>query len=621
MTSLNDHILTKVILIFLFNISSFSLFSQKGNLSIANHAIDIAPEFPDSSILISKKLLSTVTEDNDHLKGLAYYGLGEGYYYNQEYDSALIAYKNALRYFIVINDTARLASMYNNIGLLHFYKADYGLALDAYLTSLSLEKKRNNKLGIAKSHQNIGLIYGNWGRNEQELEHFKIALDIYKQMNDTNSIANMENNVGITYVRQDNYKEGLKHYNKALHYFTKLNDLSGKASALSNIGNAYLYLGNPDLAMKYIGQAISIFKKIDHKRGLIHAYSSMGEAYAKKGNKKKAIEYYLKSEDINKSLGFKQAQVNNLEYLYKSYKDIGDYKNATRVLESVMALKDSIFDEEKFTTLADLEKKYNLQKSRQEAMLYKAKNEKQRLVLFIAIGSFLFIIIMLVILYKNRTLIERQKRLIMEQRSLRSQMNPHFIFNTLSAIQCMVLDNKPGEASDYLTDFTKLIRKVLQYSREDRITLKQEKELLQEYFDLQNIRFNKKIKFNIITGENISDDKTMIPPMLAQPFIENALEHGQLANFEDGMINLSYIKKDDKLVLSIEDNGIGINSTLNVEDNNDYKSMAFKITRERLILLNYEKNSNPTDLKITDLSKENKRGTKVEFSIPFESVS
>ncbi len=620
MTSLFDNISTKIILIIVFSTASFSLFSQNGKLSKANRAIDIAREFPDSSILISKQLLSSVTEDNDHLKGLAYYGLGEGYYYNQEYDSALAAYKNALKYFIAINDTIRLASTYNNIGLLHFYKADYGLALDAYLTSLSLEKKKNNRSGIAKSHQNIGLIYGNWGRYEQELEHSKLALDIYKELNDSNSIANMENNIGIIYVRQDKFKEALKHYQKALQYFTLLNDLSGKASALSNIGNDYLYLNNTDIAIKYINRAIKIFKQINNKRGLLHAYSAMGEAYAKKGNKRKAIEYYLKSEDINKSLGFKQAQVNNLKYLHKSYKDIGDYKNANRVLETLTALKDSIFDEEKFTTLADLEKKYNLQKSKQEAMLYKARNEKQKLLLFIAAGSFLFIIIMVIILYQNRTLKEREKRLIMEQRSLRSQMNPHFIFNALSAIQCMVLENKPNKASKYLSDFTKLIRKVLQYSRKDRITLKQEKELLQEYFNLQNIRFDNKIKFNITTNDNISDDKTMISPMLAQPFIENAFEHGQLANFEDGMINISFTKKEDKLVLSIEDNGIGINNTMKNEDAGEYKSMALKITRERLNLLNTGKNGDSASLQITDLSNDNKRGTKVVFSVPFEEI-
>jgi len=621
MISFHDHNLKKVTFIFFLLIAPLQLFSQSGNLFKINKAIDIAPQSPDSTLLICKNILSNKSILDDHIKGLAYYGLGEGYYYKQEYDSALTVYKRSLKYFININDTAKLAATYNNIGLLHFFKADYGPALDAYLTSLNLENKRNNKLGIAKSHQNIGLIYGNWGRYDQELEHSKIALKIYHELKDTASIANMENNIGIIYVRQNKFKEALEYYNKALHYFTKMNDLSGKASALSNIGNDYLYMNKTDLAIKYITQAINIFKDINNKRGLIHAYSAMGEAYAKKGNKKKAIEYYLKSEDINKSLGFKQAQKNNLEYLHKSYKDIGDYKNANRVLETVMALKDSIFDEEQFITLAKLEKKYNLEKSKQEAMLYKEKSDKQRLLLYISIITFVLIIVIVVILYKNKTLKEKQRRLIMEQRSLRAQMNPHFIFNTLSAIQCMVLDNKPDEASAYLTDFTHLIRKVLQYSREDKITLKQEKELLKQYFSLQNKRFNHKIKFNINCDSDISEDKTLIPPMLAQPFIENAIEHGRLTEYDDSEITLSFKKTDGKLIFSIEDNGVGINSAKETVHDKNYKSMAFEITQERLNLLNYKTKNSDAELKIIDLANKNKRGTRIEFAIPFETVN
>jgi tetratricopeptide (TPR) repeat protein len=623
MTLLHDNYLKITLLIILFFSNSIYFFSQSQEryLSEANHAIEIAPEYPDSTLLITKNILSSVPKKTEHLTGLAYYGLGEGYYYKQEYDSALTAYKNSLKHFINVNDTARLAATYNNIGLLHYYKADYGKALDAYLISLNLERKRGNKLGIAKSHQNIGLIYGSWERYDQELEHAKIALDIYKQLNDTNSIANMENNLGIIYVRQNKFKEALEHYNKALHYFTKLNDLSGKASALSNIGNNYLYLNQTDLAVKYISKAIDIFKSINNKRGLTHAYSSMGEAYTQKGDKQKAISYYLKSEEINKTLGLKQTQKNNLEYLYKSYKHLGDYKNANRVLETVMALNDSIFNEEKFETLADLEKKYNLEKSKHEAVLYKEKSEKEGLLLYISAVSFIFIIVIVVILYKNKTLKEKQRRLIMEQRSLRAQMNPHFIFNTLSAVQCMVMENKPDEASKYLTDLTRLIRKVLQYSREDKITLKQEKELLQQYFYLQNKRFDNKIRFNIICDSEIPEDKTLIPPMLAQPFIENAIEHGELTKYDDGMITLSFKKTDGKLILEIEDNGVGINNAKDYGHDKNYKSMAFSIVRDRLKLLNYDSKYIRHELKIVDLSKENKRGTRIEFSIPFETIN
>lgn len=587
----------------------------------AEHFIKIASQHPDSSILISKEILRNTSDENKQVKGLAFYALGEGFYYKQEYDSAFNSYKKALNYFIEANDTAYLASTYNNIGLIHFFKADYGKALDAYLASLNLEKRSNNLLGVAKSHQNIGLIYSRWGRTRQELEHYNIALEIYKQLNDTNSIANMENNLGVTYVRQNNYKKALMHYKKAYSLFSKLNDQSGKASALTNIGNVYIYQNKLNSAIDYLNRALAIFSGINDKRGLIHIYSALGETYAKKGDKNKAIQYYLKSEEINKSLGFKQAQKNNLENLYESYKAIGDYKNASRILEKVLALKDSIFDEEKFAVLADLEKKYDLQKSKQEALLYKAKNEKQKVLLTGIIIFFIFVLIIIFILHKNKTLKDKQQRSALEQKVLRTQMNPHFIFNTLSAIQCMVLDNRVKEANEYLTEFSKLIRKVLQYSMEEKITLKQEKELLLSYFNLQNRRFNNQIRFNIVSDDDISDEKTLIPPMLSQPFIENALEHGHLTDFSNSVITLSFHRKKDKLIFSIEDNGIGINKTLKPHPDDSHKSMAIQITRERLRLINSGENGSFVDLKIIDLKNENMHGTRIEFYIPFEEMS
>jgi len=594
---------------------------QSSDLSAAQLSIDIASQYPDSSIQLAKKLILKSTENNQPLKSLSYYGLGEGYYYTQEYDSALTAYKKALGYLIATKDTAMLSSTYNNIGLIHFYKADYGLALDAYLVSMNLDKKTNNLLGVAKSHQNIGLIYSNWGRTEQELEHFKIAIEIYKQLNDTNSIANLENNLGVTYVKQKDYKEALKHYEKAYKLFKEVNDKSGEGSALSNIGNVYIYQNEIETAINCFYSAVKILKTVNDKRALIHTYSAIGEAYAKKGNKKNAVKYYLKSEKLNKTLGLKQIQKNNLENLYKSYKSLGDYKNANRVLEKVVALKDSIFDDEKFTILAELEKKYDLQKSQKEALIYKAENEKQRISFTGTIVFFLLIIILLIILINNNKLKENHRILVLEQKVLRSQMNPHFIFNTLSAIQCLVIDNKTGEASEYLTELSKLIRKVLQYSREERITLKQEKELLLSYFNLQNRLFNNKIKFNIEGDKNISDEKTLIPPMLSQPFIENALEHGQLSMLDNGEITLTFQKQHNKLIFSIEDNGVGINSVPAVNSESEHKSVAIELTRERLKLINSGEKGHVVDIKTIDLAEEQKHGTRIEFFIPYEELN
>jgi tetratricopeptide (TPR) repeat protein len=600
--------------------SLFSLFvsGQSDYESKALHGIETASQTPDSSIIAANKILSSVSKSDTHVRALSYYGIGEGYYYKQEYDSALISYKKALRLFIDTRDTSYMASTYNNIGLIYFFKADYGKALDAYLASLALEEKKNNLLGVAKSHQNIGLVYSRWGRHEQELEHLLTALEIYQQLNDTNSIANTEINLGVFYANQKNYPEALDHYNKAYRLFNLLDDKSGKASVLLNTGHLYFYQEDYQKAADYFLKAASIFKKINDKRGLIFVNGALGKLYSQKGNYEKAIKYFFESEKLNKALGFKESRLNNLKNLYDLYNSKGDYKNANGVLEQIMALKDTIFNEEKFAKLAEMEKKFNVEKSRQKMLLYKSKNEKQKLLLTGTVIFFIFIIIILVILIKNNKLKEKHNNLLLEQKVLRTQMNPHFIFNTLSAIQCMVFDNHTKEATDYLADFSKLIRKVLIYSREDRITLKQEKELLQDYFYLQNRRFKNKLKFNIICDENISDDKTLIPPMLAQPFIENAIEHGELEKMDDGRITLTYKKEGNKLKFSIEDNGIGIKKAAN---DSHKKGLAIDITKERIKLINGKEKDGSGIFESTDLTDENKRGTRITFSIPYEELT
>ncbi|NPA35978.1 MAG: tetratricopeptide repeat protein [Chlorobi bacterium] len=589
--------------------------AQKTDNALAQHGIKIAAVSPDSSLIIANKLLKPGKNTDAHIKALAYYGIGEGNYYKQLYDSALTAYKQALFFFIKTNDTSYLASTYNNIGLIYFFKADYGKSLDAYLASLALEEKKNNLLGVAKSHQNIGLIYSRWGRREQELEHLLIALNIYKQLKDTNSIANTETNLGVTYVHQDQYEKALEHYQNGLKLFKKINDQSGIASVMLNIGHLYFYKKDFDKSSYYFLNAANRFKKIKNKRGLIHAYSALGKMYSQKKNYKEAIKYFFASEKLNTEMGFKEAQLNNLENLYKLYKTTNDFKNANTILEKIVSLKDTIFDQEKFTKLAEMEKKFNVEKSRQEMLLYKTKNEKQKLLLTGTVVFFIFIIINLSVLIKNNKLKEKHKRLILEQKALRTQMNPHFIFNTLSAIQCMVFDNHSKEATDYLADFSKLIRKVLEYSREEKITLKQEKDLLMEYFNLQNRRFNNKIMFNIIWDQNINEEKTLIPPMLAQPFIENAIEHGQLNEMDDGVITLTYKKENNRLQLSIEDNGIGIQQSLN---DHHKKGLAMEITRERINLFNGNAGNAYFVFDTKDLAEENRQGTRITFSIPYE---
>jgi sensor histidine kinase YesM len=206
----------------------------------------------------------------------------------------------------------------------------------------------------------------------------------------------------------------------------------------------------------------------------------------------------------------------------------------------------------------------------------------------------------------------------MHQKLLRSQMNPHFIFNALIAIQNYILKNKKFEASDYLSQFATLMRAILEGSRDDFILLSREIELLKYYVSLQQLRFENSFMFNLELDEKINADELKIPPMILQPFVENAIEHGlRELNDKEKTLLVKYTLDSKNLCIKIIDNGIGIKNNKK-SNTNGHQSYAMKITKERLMNITkiYKVN---IDISIRDLSEfENEYGTEIKFLIPIK---
>lgn len=211
----------------------------------------------------------------------------------------------------------------------------------------------------------------------------------------------------------------------------------------------------------------------------------------------------------------------------------------------------------------------------------------------------------------------RHQTVDLEQRLLRLQMNPHFIFNSLFAIQNFIYENNPDEAGRYLSSFALLVRNILENSRAEFIPLEKEVKTLQIYLDLQSLRFSHKFSYNIYFDEDLEYCGLKVPPMLAQPFIENAIEHG-IRNVEDGRIQIRFVKNRQYMIIDISDNGPGILSQCaDGQEARNHQSLATIITMERIKLIN-EKFRTRVSMEITDLNESNTatRGTRVRFSIP-----
>lgn len=244
---------------------------------------------------------------------------------------------------------------------------------------------------------------------------------------------------------------------------------------------------------------------------------------------------------------------------------------------------------------------------------------QQSVVIVMVSALVLLLLLVLVMVWRAR---QKDKRRIieLEQRLLLSQMNPHFVFNSLTAIQSYIFRSDPYMAGKYLASFAKLVRLILENSCEHTITIAKEKETIEHYLDLQLLRFSGKFDYTIEVCPEIEPEHHLIPPMLAQPFIENAIEHGIIHLSSQGQIAIRYKLQNNKVVLEVEDNGIGIKKSVQRSKTNRIKhqSMATRITRERLKSLG-KIYGNHLDLKIIDLGDTlipDSQGTLIRFVIP-----
>ncbi len=205
-----------------------------------------------------------------------------------------------------------------------------------------------------------------------------------------------------------------------------------------------------------------------------------------------------------------------------------------------------------------------------------------------------------------------------ERKALRLQMNPHFVFNALDAISGFIFKNEPKEAVRYLGSFAKLMRITLESSRESVVPLHNEIQLLKNYIDLEQLRFNNKFAYTITVDDAVDVYDAHVPPMLLQPFVENAILHGlRHKEGDEGLLEISFEDVDNHLVCSIKDNGIGREKSAELGVNSTKKSLATSITKERIELLSKSLGERVT-FSIIDLKTASGEaaGTKVTITFP-----
>ena len=409
------------------------------------------------------------------------------------------------------------------------------------------------------------------------------------------------------------------------------------------MGDIYLKKGQFDSAFHYYNKAIDTLKRRDWdknpQQALTRSYYGKARVYEDKKQYTQSLSYSKLSNSYAETLMDINYILNNYNIQSRIFRQLGKNDSAYIYLRKYMTLKDSILNRQFLFRISNYKKE--VEEAKKEARIgfldrnNKIKQEQLKqeaslkkfliagLILMLITGIFIFRYI--ASKRKNEKLESEKKHAELQQRAtelemqaLRAQMNPHFIFNCLSSINKFILKNDTDIASDYLTRFSRLIRQTLINSQLSLIPLSDEIEMLRLYLDMERLRFSDSFKYNITYENSIEPETVYVPPMLLQPFCENAIWHGLMHKDGEGKLEVVLSLQDGHLRCIIADNGIGRAKAAELKSgsNGKQKSLGLKITKERLAIFNNERSVHEF-YKTEDVldANGNVAGTKVALTI------
>ncbi|UOX32712.1 tetratricopeptide repeat protein [Flavobacterium sediminilitoris] len=576
------------------------------------------------------KKATIIYKELDNKRAIATSLINSGNVYSElgSYNEAISNYKEALHLSKIINDEDGISYVQSNLGTVYKSQGNYFLAIDNFNKSLYYDEKTKDTLGIAHKLNDIGEVYSFLNKQNKALVYHKKSLDYSIKLGYKRLIAVNNINIGNIYLQKNEYEKAIQYFEKALRASEEINDLKQASIAYINIGKIHSIQNKPIIARKNYTIAKKISQEINNKRVLCTSILGIAQTYLYENENKEALLFAHEGKKMAKELDLLENQKEASKLLSEIYKNIGDYKNALLNQEQFKVLSDSILNKDNIEKITQLEYEYKYKKELDDAAEREIKLtktvastskdlEKSQRNLLLGIITFLIVAMVLssiIFFLKLRNSKAKTQNIITEQKLLRTQMTPHFIFNSLSVLQGMILNKEESKSVSYLSKFSKLLRITLENSRDKTVLLSQELEAVKNYLALQHIE-NDKITFQLNVDNTIETNKIKVPPMLIQPFVENAIEHAFNKQKENCIIEIKLTLVDSKLICVILDNGIGVDSSER-NFNQNKKSLATKITKERLGYLSKDFKMEAS-IAIEDRSKYDAQGTQVTIEMPY----
>lgn len=627
-----------------------SIYAQTSKDSVFDNTLNYVVKSKPKTYKIIDSLFAEFNKDSLKMKDLQYKAksikyieaeiyalnsLGVIYRNISHYEKAMEAHQKAYDLSELINDIELEVQSLNMIGVVYRRMDVIKPALDYHKKALDIANKvekpsKTLKASIAVSQNSMGNIYMTLKQFDLAIKEFEKSLVIEKELNNRLGLAINYQNLGYSDEAKGELELALKNYKRSLDYNNQIDSEVGRVICYNSIGQVYIKQKKYTDAEVIIEEGLKKAININDQFYISTSYINLGWAQMELDENTSAEENLKKGLTIAKNYSLKTAIADASYKLSELYNKTDDYKSAMFYYKNAIELEKTIFNERNMQYVSDIIIQYENEAKNKEIKALSSENEivksklerNQKIFWFTLLG--LLIIAGIVIAYNRNQQLKQEKQILtLEQDILRSQMNPHFIFNSLNSIKLYIINNEKENAVYYLNKFSKLIRKILIASTEKEMTLEDELDTMKLYMNIENIRFSNEIDFQIEVDKSINTSNIRVPSLILQPFLENALWHGLSSKENNKEITLKVTKPSaDFVTIIITDNGVGRKESGRINDNKilKRKSVGIAITRARLA--NFSKGfDNDYKIDIEDLYDKNgvANGTRVIVNIPIRS--
>lgn len=539
------------------------------------------------------------------------------------------------------DNRALLAECFNTQSKIYKYFGQLELSVSKNMIALELATEAGDYPNVANYQRELGEAQYSIFNYEDASRNFLKSRETAERINDKRLISLVTIDIGLLAFARKEYNRAIQQLRDGIRILQNFNDEDGLGLAHMYLGNVYRETGSYDEALRYYNKALVYFESTANRVEIASVYHLVGTVFEKQGKYANALVYLKRSVEIRSQFGFKGAVYPSYRAMAEVYEKTGNLKAAYEYLEKYSDYSDSAKTVEVSAKIAEISELYRseqlermiamqadsieLQRKERDLASSQLENTQLRNIFqtYVIIGFILLLVLGGFIFYtrwKQRNIMQLQREAEMAQVLLRSQMNPHFVFNAMSVIQSYIYENDTKNSSKFLVNFSKLMRLILENSSREFIPINTESDILTKYLEIQKLRFGDRFEYAIALPDEFMEEGLVIPPMITQPFIENAIEHGQLHTIEGGFIHISFGRENEMLKIVIEDNGIGRKGSEQNKKSKEHKSMAMKITQDRINNLSYKYRIQGS-LDISDYNIEKETGTRVVIFLPYRTES